>query len=93
MALASAFEKVFESKEGADCIFLIHNQELPAHQFILANRSPVLKAMIKGPMAPPTHKGTFTYVPAFFTPKWVYRVQNMPKTLMPKYKLRMARGT
>uniref|UniRef100_A0A914Q8A4 BTB domain-containing protein n=1 Tax=Panagrolaimus davidi TaxID=227884 RepID=A0A914Q8A4_9BILA len=54
MALASAFEKVFESKEGADCTFLVHNQELPAHQFILANRSPVLKAMIKGPMAPQT---------------------------------------
>uniref|UniRef100_A0A914PKJ4 BTB domain-containing protein n=1 Tax=Panagrolaimus davidi TaxID=227884 RepID=A0A914PKJ4_9BILA len=56
MSLASAFEKVFGSKEGADCTFLVHNQELPAHQFILANRSPVLKAMIKGPMAPPSQR-------------------------------------
>uniref|UniRef100_A0A914QEF6 BTB domain-containing protein n=1 Tax=Panagrolaimus davidi TaxID=227884 RepID=A0A914QEF6_9BILA len=60
MSLASAFEKVFESKEGADCTFLVHNQELPAHQFILANRSPVLKAMIKGPMAPSTQRHEIT---------------------------------
>uniref|UniRef100_A0A914QHL4 BTB domain-containing protein n=1 Tax=Panagrolaimus davidi TaxID=227884 RepID=A0A914QHL4_9BILA len=60
MSLASAFEKVFESKEGADCTLLIHNQELPAHQFILINRSPVLKAMIKDPMAPQTQRHEIT---------------------------------
>uniref|UniRef100_A0A914XY29 BTB domain-containing protein n=1 Tax=Panagrolaimus superbus TaxID=310955 RepID=A0A914XY29_9BILA len=52
MSLSTAYELVFESKEGADVTFIIDKKELQAHQFVLITRSPVLKAMIKGPMAP-----------------------------------------
>uniref|UniRef100_A0AC35GN46 BTB domain-containing protein n=1 Tax=Panagrolaimus sp. PS1159 TaxID=55785 RepID=A0AC35GN46_9BILA len=52
MSLASTNEKLLESKEDSNVTFIINKKELHAHQFILINRSSVLKAMIKGPMAP-----------------------------------------
>uniref|UniRef100_A0A914QV11 BTB domain-containing protein n=1 Tax=Panagrolaimus davidi TaxID=227884 RepID=A0A914QV11_9BILA len=52
MSLISINEKLFESKEDSDVTFVIDNMELHAHQFVLINRSTVLKAMIKGPLAP-----------------------------------------
>uniref|UniRef100_A0A914PQI5 BTB domain-containing protein n=1 Tax=Panagrolaimus davidi TaxID=227884 RepID=A0A914PQI5_9BILA len=58
--MAAAFEHVFVSKEGSDVTFIVHNNELKAHQFILINRSPVFKAMIKGPMAPANQQHEIT---------------------------------
>uniref|UniRef100_A0AC34G126 BTB domain-containing protein n=1 Tax=Panagrolaimus sp. ES5 TaxID=591445 RepID=A0AC34G126_9BILA len=61
MSIASAFEILFDSKEDADCTFIIHNsKELPTHQLILVHQSPVFKAMIKGPMAPKNQRHEIT---------------------------------
>uniref|UniRef100_A0AC34G7N0 BTB domain-containing protein n=1 Tax=Panagrolaimus sp. ES5 TaxID=591445 RepID=A0AC34G7N0_9BILA len=56
MSLFKEYEKLFDSKEDADVTFIIQNQELQAHKLILTTQSPVFKAMIKGPMAPPDQR-------------------------------------
>uniref|UniRef100_A0AC35F0B5 BTB domain-containing protein n=1 Tax=Panagrolaimus sp. PS1159 TaxID=55785 RepID=A0AC35F0B5_9BILA len=43
---------LFESKNGVDVTFIVHEKELQAHKWILTSRSAVFKAMLEGPMAP-----------------------------------------
>ncbi|KAK1662964.1 hypothetical protein QYE76_051123 [Lolium multiflorum] len=42
--------KLLDAKDGADVMFEVQGEELPAHKLVLAMRSPVFKALLYGPM-------------------------------------------
>ncbi|KAK1662952.1 hypothetical protein QYE76_051111 [Lolium multiflorum] len=42
--------KLLDAKDGADVIFEVQGEELPAHKLVLAMRSPVFKALLYGSM-------------------------------------------
>uniref|UniRef100_A0A0D9X5K7 BTB domain-containing protein n=1 Tax=Leersia perrieri TaxID=77586 RepID=A0A0D9X5K7_9ORYZ len=49
-ALSSDFEKLLESKEGADITFVVKGESFPVHKVVLIARSPILKALLCGSM-------------------------------------------
>ena len=49
--LTSELESVFTSRDGADVTLCCGEERLAAHSFVLCLRSPVLRALLRGPLA------------------------------------------